>query len=114
MEIWKTIEGYEGIYSVSNLGRVRRDTHPGGRIKNRIRKICIGSKGYFQVILSKSSKERTFQVHTLMAYAFLGPIPMGYTVNHKDGVKLNNTVENLEYLTKLENNRHAWRMGLCK
>ena len=105
-EIWKDIAGYEGLYQVSNLGRVRsvervvlmkdgkyRKTYP------FIRKQRVKNNGYYQVNLSKYGSIRWFSVHRLVAQAFI-PNPNNYThINHKDENKDNNIVENLEWCT---------------
>lgn len=112
MEIWKPIAGYDGLYSVSSFGRVRRDSVgynvPAG-------KILAGGKderGYQLVNLWKDGKGHTLKVHKLVATMFLGIAPEGLQVNHIDGKKSNNRVENLEYVTCKENCVHANRIGL--
>ena len=104
VETWKDISGFEGIYQVSNRGNVRRN----GRIKSQ----AIDHGGYCTVSLSVQSKQRTMSVHRIVATAFI-PNPDGKrTVNHKDGNKLNNSVENLEWATHSENIVHANKTGL--
>ncbi len=117
-EIWKDIEGYEGYYQVSNLGRVRsltREVRCGNSIRvfrERIRKPQIMSKGYYQLALLKNGKDKRFLIHRLVAYAFI-PNPENKTeVNHINGVKTDNNVENLEWVTSRENSIHAVHTGL--
>ncbi|MBD5302403.1 MAG: hypothetical protein HDS16_05345 [Bacteroides sp.] len=105
-EIWKDIEGYEGLYQVSNLGRVKsleriESTIRGGRyIKERILSPSASKARYYSVPLTKNKKSRTSQIHRLVAKAFLSN-PFEYPcVNHKDGNCLNNRVENLEWCTQ--------------
>ncbi len=109
-EEWRKIEGFENMFSVSSLGRVRRDAD------GQIRKEIISDTGYRYASLYckrvNGKKKATATVHSLVAAAFLGPRPDGFQVNHKDGDKANNTVGNLEYLTPSENTRHALRNGL--
>ena len=107
IEIWKPIQGYEGWYSASNEGRIRRDKQvPGARAGRILRP--GHSRGYQLIVLSKNGKPHTFSGHKLIALAFLGPRPPGYDINHKDGNRNNNNVSNLEYLTRKENAIHAF------
>ena len=104
MEKWRDIAGYDGLYQVSSEGRIRRD--------GRIRKLSIDRGGYCNVSLSRHSVQRTLKVHRLVAVAFI-PNPEGKkTVNHKDGNKKNNRVDNLEWATQSENIIHANKTGL--
>jgi hypothetical protein len=103
-EIWADIAGYEGLYQVSNLGRVRRD----GRIKTQ----SEDRGGYLTVWLSKHSKMKCAKVHRLVAGAFIENPEEKRTVNHIDGDKKNNRIENLEWATHSENIIHANKMGL--
>ena len=90
-EIWKEIKDYEGLYQVSNLGRVKSSTKI---LKNRLSK-----RGYYIVTLYKNGKSTTKWVHRLVAEAFI-PNPDNLPqVNHKDEDKLNNRVDNLEWCT---------------
>lgn len=72
----------------------------------------MDSNGYWALSLSVNGKAKHARVHCLMAEAFFGPRPLFMDVNHKDGDKLNNRIENLEWATELENTRHAHRLGL--
>lgn len=119
-EIWKDCIGYEGIYQISNLGRVkslsREFTMPKGRkafYKEKFLTPQINDWGYKTVRLYNSSREwKVFSVHALVAFAFIGERPLGLVINHKDGVKSNNTPSNLEYVTNKENINHAINSGL--
>ncbi len=108
MERWAVIEGYPD-YSVSNLGRVM--SRNCGRV-GYILKQNLVSSGYLAVGLRRNGKQNTVMVHALVAAAFLSPRPAGYNVNHKDGIKANNTVFNLEWMTTAENLQHAIDLGL--
>ena len=107
-EEWRPIA--DGRYSVSNLGRVRRDAPGRGARVGRILKPYSGQRWYLDVNLGYTHHH----VHRLVAEAFLGPCPPGHEVNHKDGDKANASVENLEYLTRSENAKHAYRTGLTR
>ena len=110
-EIWKDIKGYEGLYKISNLGRIK-SLPRNGTIKNeRIIKYSLDKYGYPQVILH-NKKYKCFRVHRLVAKTFIPNPENKLTVNHIDGNKLNNCVDNLEWNTVEENNNHALRMGL--
>ena len=108
MEEFKDIAGYEGMYQVSNLGRVKslaRKSSAGRNIQERIRKTPINFHGYPMTILSKDAIRKTITVHQLVAIAFLGHIPKGKSVhiNHIDFDRTNNNVKNLEITTPREN-----------
>ena len=111
-EVWKDIKGYEGLYQISNLGRVKSLAHLHGKSKKLIRKekimqCVIGIKGYLYCGLSKNGLTKRYRVHRLVAEAFIANPNELPQVNHIDGDKLNNSINNLEWVTKGENNRHA-------
>ena len=101
-EIWKDIDGYEGLYQVSNLGNVKslNYRHTG---KERILKPGNNGLGYLQVNLCKNRKTRHFTIHRLVAKAFLENPDNKSDVNHKDEDKTNNCVDNLEWMTRKDN-----------
>lgn len=104
IEVWRDIEGYEGLYRVSNMGRVRGR---GSCIKPSKTK-----KGYLRVELWKGNARHSARIHRLVASAFV-PNPHGKPdVNHIDGNKQNNRASNLEWVTPKENNAHAESNGL--
>ena len=109
-EIWKDIEGFEGLYQVSNLGRIRSlDREVAGCygsvhiMKGKVLKGAIINGGYLQVILNKEGKYKHFLVHRLVWMAFNGTIPKDYEVNHLDECKTNNRLDNLNLLTHKQN-----------
>lgn len=109
MEIWKDIKGYEGLYQVSNLGRVKslNYNHTG---KEKILKEGKCSGGYVCVHLCKKGKMRTVLIHRLVAQAFI-PNPDNLPqVNHKDENKQSNIVENLEWCDQNYNNNYGTRI----
>lgn len=100
-EIWKPVAGFEGLYEVSNTGRVKslKRLHT----KERILSQWLNHRGYARVTLWKENRQTKHSVHRLVADAFI-PNPYGKPqVNHKDENKQNNAVENLEWCTQLEN-----------
>ena len=103
-EFWKDIEGYEGIYQVSNLGRVKRVT------TGRILKGCKDRGGYLVVSLSKNGMYKTHKIHRLVAQAFIPNQENKPDVNHIDEDKANNLYSNLEWVTAKENNNHGTRI----
>lgn len=109
-EVWKNIQGYEGLYQVSNLGRIMRVSWG-----NRISKILKQSKkknGYFAIQLTKNLIDKTFSVHRLVAIAFKRNTDNLPQVNHIDGIKIHNYDSNLEWVTKSGNKIHALNLGL--
>ena len=108
-EIWKDIEGFEGLYQVSNLGNVKSLVDSNGVSREKIRKPSICSNGYLQVILYKNKTIKHFSVHRLVAIAFI-PNPNNLPcVNHIDECKTNNVASNLEWCTHKENINYGSR-----
>lgn len=110
-EIWKDIKGYEGLYQVSNLGRVKslpkiKKTPTTTYYTEEMIKKSNLCKGYLRLPLCKEGHSKNFFVHCLVAQAFLGDAN-GLTVNHKDENKLNNRADNLEYMTLAESIRYG-------
>lgn len=107
-EIWKDIKDYEGLYQVSNLGNVRSlerkvKINKGYRIvKNKILKLGIRNN-YYVISLNKNNKRKSFQVHRLVAEAFIDNLDNKPIINHKNFNKLDNNVNNLEWCTQKEN-----------
>ena len=121
IEIWKDIEGYEGIYQISNFGAIKslaRSVNHGHSIKQLvpecILKPRIYNTGYYYIVLCKDGKKKNFTVHGLVAKYFIENKDNKEYVNHKNGVKTDYSIENLEWNTMSENRLHAFRTGLQK
>jgi hypothetical protein len=119
MEIFKDVKNYEGFYQISNLGRVKSlqrivDNHSGFKkvLKERFLKPNICKTGYYVITFKKDNIKKTFKVHRLIANAFIEHIEGKNFVNHKNGIKTDNVVSNLEWCTVLENNIHSRITGL--
>ena len=114
MEIWQNIAGYEGLYQVSNLGRIKsldryvhyRDTRK-RLIKGEYKKGTINKKGYLKVTLYKDGKGNTREIQRIVAETFIDNPLNKEQVNHIDGNKQNNKADNLEWCTPRENSLHA-------
>lgn len=119
IEIWKDILNYEGLYQVSNLGRVKglkKLSWNGYSYITKPERILksSNSKGYKFVRLYKDKVAKNYTIHRLVATAFIENKNNYKEVNHIDGNKLNNNATNLEWCTKSHNIRHAFKMGLNK
>jgi len=113
-ERWLPVEGYEGFYEVSDLGRVRslrRKTASGYRGGRVLKAAPHPESGHLTLGLSVRNKATTRAVHQLVAVAFMGECPPGQEVRHKDGNPANNAASNLIYGTRSENNLDAVRHG---
>jgi len=111
-EMWKAVKGYEGLYDVSNFGRIKSYPRNGTIKKERILKQTIDTTGYFIVGLHKNNKQKKVCVHWLVADAFIPKRKGHEVINHIDGNKLNNNVTNLERCTQKHNVRESFRLGL--
>jgi hypothetical protein len=113
--MWEDVKGYEGRYQVSDSGLVRSLNYRG--VKGVIKELVLTNdkKGYMNVPLTIGHNGTTqFKVHRLVAQAFLPNPDKLPQVNHKNGIKADNRVENLEWISNLENMRHSWASGLHK
>ena len=114
-EEWKDIKGFEGAYMISNTGKVLSIPRKGTKHREpKLRSLSLTHDGYVKVRLLYNGKDQTRRVHRLVAEAFI-PNPLNKeTVNHIDGNKENNCVENLEWADRNEQMVHAYNNGLKK
>ena len=105
MENWKDIPGYEGLYQISDFGNVK------SLISNRLLKPSKDKFGYVRFNALKNKKSKTLRIHRLVMEVF-NPINSFMQVNHIDGNKLNNRLNNLEWCTDSDNKKHAYKTGL--
>ena len=105
-EVWRPVVGYEGLYEVSSLGNVR--SLPNNRHKEPLLLTqAVHWKGYLRVALRKKGERKYKRVHRLVAEAFIPNPENKPTVNHKDGQRSNNCLDNLEWATMSENKHHS-------
>ena len=109
-EVWRDVAGFEGTYQVSNKGRIK-SFHYG---REKILSPFERSDGYLSVWLQLNKSKQYFTVHRLVAETFIQNPENLPVVNHIDGNKQNNCVENLEWVTHSDNEKHAYKIGLMK
>ena len=120
MEVWKKIDGYYGVYQISSLGRVRsldhfcKNRNGSGKQTGRYLKSQKCKKGYLRFSLSKNRVRKNLSAHRLVAIAFIPNYENKPQVNHINGIKNDNRVENLEWCNNSENQIHAIKKGLVK
>lgn len=125
MEIWKDIVGYEGLYMISNMGRVKKlnsivtqvgfnGVEYSRRFKERLIGQNSGKENYQMIHLRKDGLNKAIRTHRLVAIAFIPNTENKPEVNHINGIKSDNRVENLEWCTSSENQFHSVRTGLSK
>lgn len=108
IESWKDIKGYNGIYQISSFGNVRNIS------KSSFKMLKIydnnNGNGYKFISLQKNKVPKSFYIHRLVLIAFIGNPPDDYEANHKDGIKSNNSLNNLEWVSKSENMLHKTKV----
>ncbi len=104
-EIWKDIKGYEGLYKVSNLGMVKSVRYNTNKILSIIHNI---KTGYNSVALCYNRKRETMYIHRAIAMAFIENPDNKPHINHKNGIKNDNSINNLEWVTSSENHKHKY------
>jgi len=110
-EVWKDVKGFEGLYQVSNIGNVKRLKNENALLEKLVGR-SIDRYGYVKRVLCKQGKMYDFTEHRLVAIAFIDNPEDKLTINHINGIKTDNRVENLEWNTNLENKQHAVNSGL--
>lgn len=121
MKYGKILKITSGLYQISNLGKIKslaRKVKYQNSLRNvneKIRKTFMGNNGYERVELSKNGATKRFAVHKLVAESFIPkPNKIKLEINHINGIKTDNRAENLEWVTRSENELHAYKMGLAK
>ena len=108
----KDIPEYEGLYAITNMGRVwsypKRCKH--GRKTGKWLSPVNHRNGYLQIVFSKNGERKKYLIHRLVAFTFLPCEKNGLEINHKNGIRNDNRVENLEWVTRQQNNFHAYRV----
>ncbi len=119
IEEWRDVKGFEGLYKVSNLGSIKsmpKDFYlPKNKSYHHLKEKIIYQgawRGYKQIRLCKNGKKYMRSAHIIVATAFCKKNGRALTVNHKDGNKLNNKADNLEWMTLSDNHKHAFKIGL--
>jgi len=117
LEKWREVKDYEGLYQISDQGRVK-SFYNGRYTILKVGKFLKPQKnvrGYLQIGFYKNNKFKTYQIHNLIAAAFLNKSDLSeLEVNHKNGIKTDNRLKNLELVTHSENIKHAIKFGLFK
>lgn len=120
-ENWKPVKGYEGVYSISNLGRLKSEARlvvnnksGGNRLieESILNRVSVNSSGYLNCLLYKNNKGKPVYIHRLVAEHFITKVDGKNFVNHKNGIKTDNRNENLEWCTEKENIHHSINSGL--
>lgn len=109
MEIWKPVAGMEDRYEASDRGRIRSTWLKNGKPYTHVMRLGLDERGYAKLCITVETGKRCTRAHILVCRAFHGLPPTKlHTVNHKDGNKLNNTPENLEWATRQEQSQHFY------
>jgi hypothetical protein len=113
MEAWQTIPGFVR-YQASTMGRLRSTNYKNSG-KTKLLHPALAVDGYLKTMLQEDSgRYRSWTVHKFVMLAFVGQVPVGLEVNHKNGVKTDNRIVNLEYVTRSQNVQHSFDNGLQK
>ncbi len=122
-EEWRDVIGFENYLQVSSLGRVlskerfspyiRKNRSQMKYCKSYICKPGLTKAGYVEIALCIEGVQKKFRLHRLIGKAFVPGYEQGFTINHINGNKSDNRIENLEWVTQAENTKHEWRIGLC-
>lgn len=107
-EIWLPVKGYEGIYEISDTGKLRSLVTRKGHCPRIIK--GDRPKGYVRYRLHKDGNSKRIQAHQLVMLAFVGPVPNRCEINHKNGIHDDNRLQNLEYVTRSENQSHKFHV----
>jgi len=108
-ETWRPVVGYEGLYEVSSMGRIRTLNYLGSGFPKVLR--LSRRNGYLYKSFSKENHKKTLAIHRVVAESFLGSPPENCEPNHLDGNKENNFADNLKWVTRSENISHSWGLG---
>src|SRR5882724_7621941 len=117
VDIWKPVQAYEGYYEISNSGIVRSlertiaFSKGSRKLKSRTLQSRMNNCGYAEVRLSKNGIKKTTFVHIILAQAFIPNPDAKPEINHRNGIKVDNSLENLEWVTHSENMLHAYSLG---
>lgn len=121
IEIWKDIPEWKGVYQASSFGRIKSLQRVvvcrngiNMSVSEKIMQPCLNTHGYYIVLFKNKGRKKTSTVHRLIAETFIQNTENKRTVNHKNGIKIDNRLENLEWATMKENNIHAYEIGLKK
>lgn len=122
IEIWKDVVGYESIYQVSNLGNIKALAQKRwmnvnmcySHYKEKILKPSTTIDGYLKIRLYKDLIDKNFLVHRLVGISFIDNIENKKEINHINGIKNDNRIENLEWVTPMENVKHSYKIGIKK
>jgi|LGVE01.1.fsa_nt_gb hypothetical protein len=115
IEIWKDVKGYEGLYKISNLGNLLSLVFKNNKVTKKrklVKKTFLDKKGYLRTVITKNKIKKNFFIHRLVAIAFI-PNPNNKPhINHKNLIRTDNKVENLEWCTQKENIHHFLQNGI--
>ena len=121
-EIWKDVIGYEGLYQISDNGKLRStertikypDGYSDRLFKSKELSLNVSKNGYIYFDLYRNQKRKRFFSHVLVMMSFIRPKQGFEDINHINGIKKDNRIDNLEYCSRSENMIHAFKIGLCE